>query len=120
MSDILFREINRVKDPANPTDLEKKHVPTIEAPDEVTAREPFETTIIVGKELAHPDEGGHFIQWIELFAGDAYLARFDFTPTVSGAPVKITLKLNEDTTLVARERCNLHGVWESSKDIKVK
>ena len=119
MEDILFRGINKVKDAARPTDLEKKHVPTIEAQEHVKAREPFDVKVTIGKELPHPDEGGHFIQWIELYADDAYLARFDFTPTVSGGPVTITCKLNYDTTLIARVRCNLHGLWESSKTIKV-
>lgn len=119
MADDLFRSINKVKDPNSKTDLEKKHYPTIDAPDSVKAREPFKVTITVGKELAHPDEGGHYIQWIELYAGEAYLARFDFTPTMTGSPVTITLKLNEDTTLRAIERCNLHGLWEGSKAITV-
>jgi superoxide reductase len=115
----LFRGVNRVKDPGNLSDIEKKHIPTIDAPDSVGAREPFEVVIHVGKELAHPDEGAHHIQWVELFAGDAFLARADFTPTVSGSPVTFTLKLNEDTTLRALARCNLHGVWESERPLKV-
>ncbi len=119
MSDDLFVGINRVKDPSNPTDLEKKHIPTIVAPDSAPLREPFEVEIIVGKDLAHPDHGDHFIQFVELYAGEAYLARCDFTPTVSGAPIRITLKLNYDTPLRARSRCNQHGVWESEKMVKI-
>ncbi len=120
MSDDLFVGINRVKDPDNMTDLEKKHVGTIELPHgDPKAREPFKVKLTVGKDLAHPDEGNHYIQWIELFAGEAYLARFDFTPTVSGSPVVITLKLNQDTTLRTITRCNIHGLWEATKEIKV-
>lgn len=119
MNDELFVGINRIKDPANPTELEKKHLPTIVAPDEVPYREPFEVEIIVGKELPHPDKGDHFIQNVELYAGEAFLARCDFTPTVSGTPMRITLKLNYDTPLCARSRCNLHGVWESEKMIRI-
>ncbi|MFQ6092348.1 MAG: class II SORL domain-containing protein [bacterium] len=119
MSQDLFKGINRVKDPANPTDLEKKHVPTIEAPDTVRRGEPFEVKVTVGKELSHPDEGGHHIQWLELFAGEAFLSRVDFTPTVSTSPVCLTLKLFEDTTLRAIARCNLHGMWESEKAVQV-
>lgn len=66
-----------------------------------------------------PDEGGHHIQWLELFAGEAFLARVDFTPAVSGTPVTLILKLFEDTTLRLLARCNLHGLWEASRDLKV-
>ena len=117
--DDLFRGINRAKDPENLTEIEMKHLPTIDAPDSIKVREPFEAVIRVGRGLMHPDEGMHHIQWIELFAGNAFLARADFTPTVSGAPVTFTLKLNEDTTLRALARCNLHGVWESDRILKV-
>ena len=119
MSDDIFKGLNRAKDSANKTDLEKKHIPTIHAPSNVKVREPFELTINVGEELAHPDEGAHHIQWIELFAGEAFLTRVDFTPTVSSGPVSLTLKLNEDTILKAHARCNLHGVWEYTHDLKV-
>ncbi|MBU0567539.1 superoxide reductase [bacterium] len=119
MSENLFTVINRVKDTANPTDLEKKHTSNIEVPEPVKPHEPFEVKITIGKELAHPDEGGHHIQWLELFAGEAFLGRVDFTPMVSGSPVTLTLKLFEDTTLRALTRCNLHGLWEASRNLKV-
>ena len=119
MNDDLFRGINRVKNSTNLTDLEKKHIPTIIAPDEAPYREPFEVEIIVGKDLPHPDHGDHFIQNVELYAGEAFLARSEFTPTVSGTPIHITLKLNYDTPLLARSRCNQHGVWESEKMIRI-
>lgn len=119
MNDPLFAGVNRVKDPAAPTDLEKKHLPDISAPTEVKAREPFAVTITIGKNLPHPDEGGHWIQWLELYAGEGYLARADLTATVSATPVTFTLKLNQDSELVVRARCNLHGVWENRVPIKV-
>ncbi len=119
MGDDLFVGINKPEDLGNMSDVEKKHYPTIEAPESVKARESFSVKISVGKELAHPDEGGHYIQWVDLYADDAYLARFDFTPTVSGAPLSVTLKLNYDCTLRAISRCNLHGMWEGSKKIKI-
>ncbi len=117
--DNLFAGINEVQDEANLTEIEMKHLPVIDAPDSVKVREPFDVSISIGKGLTHPDEGMHHIQWVELFAGEAFLARADFTPTVSGAPVRFTLKLNEDTTLQAVARCNLHGVWRSGKAISV-
>jgi len=119
MNSELFVGINRPCDLSNMSDVEKKHYPTIEVPESVKAREPFNITVSVGKELAHPDKGDHFIQWVDLYAGEAYLARVDFTPTVSCSPVSITLKLNYDCTIRAISRCNQHGMWEGSKKIKI-
>ena len=46
--------INLPKDWENLTDLEKKHVPVLEAPDRVKKDEPFTVKVTVGKLLAHP------------------------------------------------------------------
>jgi len=119
MSDDLFTGINKPKDLENMSDLEKKHYPTVEAPESASPRESFKVTVTVGKDLPHPDKGDHFIQWVDLYVDDAYLSRLDFTPTVSGTPVSVTLKLNYDCTIRAISRCNLHGMWEGSKKIKI-
>jgi hypothetical protein len=42
----LFCGINIPKDLANLSDMEKKHLPVIEAPDEVKAGEPFQATLL--------------------------------------------------------------------------
>ena len=75
----LFCGVNRPKDPANPTDLEKKHLPVIESPDSVQLGECFTVTVEVGNLLAHPNENAHFIEFVELYADDTYLGRADFT-----------------------------------------
>jgi superoxide reductase len=95
------------------TDLEKKHTPIIGAPLKVRKGEPFEVSVEVGKLLAHPNENGHFIEWIELFSGDTYLARVDLEPRLTVPQVKFVVALDHGHALIAKERCNLHGVWES-------
>lgn len=115
----LFEGINRPADPANMTDLEKKHFPTIEAPDAAKAREPFDVKITLGKELEHPNEGGHFIQWVELYYNDVLIGRMELVPTIYDFPVTMRIKLGKSCTLRVLARCNLHGIWEGTKELMV-
>ncbi len=111
----LFCGFNKAKsaDVAEMTDLEKKHTPVIQAPAKVKKGVPFEVSVEVGKLLAHPNENGHFIEWIELLSGDTFLARIDLEPRLTVPSVKFVIALDHGHALVAKERCNLHGVWES-------
>ena len=95
------------------TDLEKKHTPVITAPAKVKKGEPFEVSIEVGKLLAHPNENGHFVEWIELYSGDTFLARVNLEPRLTIPHVKFMVALDHGHALVAKERCNLHGIWAS-------
>ena len=72
MPENLFLQINKPKDMDNMEDLEKKHLPIIECPKKVAKGEPFEVKIHVGKLLKHPNENSHYIEWIELLAGDLF------------------------------------------------
>jgi superoxide reductase len=117
----LFAGVNGVSDPSNVSDLEKKHLPVISAPKEVKADECFEITVEVGKLLQHPNEKKHFIQFIELYAGEAYLTRVDLTAETTCPVLKSCVALPKGAgPLVAYERCNLHGVWKSEVPITVK
>ncbi|MHA2225960.1 MAG: desulfoferrodoxin family protein [Candidatus Hodarchaeales archaeon] len=118
----LFRGINKVRNPDDMTDLEKKHDISINAPDIVKAGELFEVELKVGAKLNHPNLPAHWIQYIELFIGDARINHFEMSAsTISSPSVKMTIALPSwaDIELVARERCNLHGIWESRKQIKI-
>ncbi len=117
----LFCGINTPKDPSNMTELEKKHTPVIECPDTVKAGEPFQVKIKVG-ELPHVMEEGHFIQWIEVYFRQNYYARIDLTPKFTRPEVTLTLERHgkhPKSTLRVIERCNLHGMWEASKEITI-
>jgi superoxide reductase len=116
----IFCGVNTVEDPGGATDLEKKHLPIITAPKSVKKDECFEVTVEVGKLLKHPNEPGHFIQFIELYAGDTYLARIDFTAKTTCPIMKVCVSLDHaHGKLRAFERCNLHGTWENDVDIEV-
>jgi superoxide reductase len=109
----------------------------IECPDEVAADEMFDVTISLGKEVAHPNTTEHHIRWIQLYfkpEDDKFtyqVGNFEFTAhgeSVEGAdkgPVYANhstigrMKINKSGTLLATALCNIHGLWENSKAIKV-
>ena len=103
----------------------EKHVPHIEAPAKVKAGEPFEVTVIVGKEVAHPNAIEHHIKWIQLYAkeeGDRpviHVATFDMGPTYAAPRVTLPVILKKSSTLYALDYCNIHGVWDNSVEVAV-
>lgn len=116
----------------------EKHVPVIECPDEVTADEMFDVTVTLGKEVAHPNTTEHHIRWIQLYfkpEDDKFtyqVGNFEFTahgeslegadkgPVYTNHSAAGSLKINKSGTLLAAALCNIHGLWENSKAIKVK
>jgi len=119
--DFSLTEINKAPEPL--TDMARKHLPLITAPDSVKAGETFEVKIKVGgiDGVEHPNMQGHWINFVQLFAGDIPITRVEFAPVVSDKyETTVKLTLEKTTTLKAREYCNLHGIWESApKEIKV-
>ena len=112
--------VNKPKKKDNLTDLEKKHMPIINAPERVNKDEPFEIEIDVGKLLTHPNEPAHFIEWIELYCGDTFLARAHYSGGASYAQASFKVKLSHaHGPLRVWGKCNLHGLWENTKEISV-
>ena len=121
----LFASINRVKDQAKKTPLEKSHAPSITAPASVKAGEPFAVEVSVGENV-HVMGPSHWIEYIELSIGNEPAGRVDMQPKGYLKPkVTFMVVLPKEAapagkvTLVAFQRCNLHGLWESSLDIAV-
>jgi superoxide reductase len=114
-------EINRA-DPANMTDMMRKHTPRVEMPEKVEAGEPFAVFLKVGgiNDVEHPNLLGHWINWVEIYAGERLLGRTEFAPVVSQPEATLHVTLEEPTTLRVLAFCNLHGVWESTKPVAVK
>ena len=118
--DDLFCGVNVPADPEAMTDLERKHVPVITAPETVKKGKCFEVTVEVGKLLAHPNEPGHFIEFVELYADETFLGRVDLTAVKTCPTVALCVALNHaHKELRAYERCNLHGVWKAAKPITI-
>jgi len=121
----LFQSINRVKDPSNKTPLEKSHGPVITAPATVKAGEPFAVDVSIG-EVVHSMGPSHWIEFIELNIGNEPAGRLDFESKGYLRPkATFSVTLTKESapsgkvTLIARQRCNLHGLWEGSLDISV-
>lgn len=121
----LFEGVNRVKNPAARTPLEKGHAPVITLPASVKGGEPFNVEVTVGENL-HPMGPVHWIEYIELRIGNEPAGRIDFQPRGFLKPkavftVVIPREAAEEgkLTLLVRQQCNLHGLWESSTDIAV-
>jgi superoxide reductase len=108
-------ELNKPADWSNLTNMDKKHVPIIEAPAKVKANEPFTVKIKVGgiDGVEHPNTLSHWINWVALYAGDRWIGRAAFAPEMTDSyVVTFNVTLSESATLRAREFCNLHGTWE--------
>ena len=68
----------------------------------------------------------HWIEYIEVNIGNEPAGRFDFQSTGYVKPkATFTAVLTKESapsgkiTLIARQRCNLHGLWEGNLDIMV-
>ncbi len=116
---------------------QEKHSPVIEAPEKVKKGEPVKITVSVGKEIPHPNTTSHHISWIEVYFlpdGEKFpheIGRFEFTAhgasaqgpdtsTVYTVPeVTVTFRTEKSGTILAASYCNIHGLWENSKELKV-
>jgi len=111
------------KDIKNLTDLEKKHLPVIDAPAVMGKDDVFEVTIKTGgiDGIEHPNEPAHFIEWIELYSGDTFLGRASFSGGASYGAAKFRVKLSHaHGPLKAWSKCNLHGLWQNTRTVTVK
>ena len=115
----------------------EKHVPVIECPDHVKPNEVFEVKASLGKEINHPNTTEHHIRWISLFfhpQGSKFtydVTRVEFNahgesgagpnkgPVYTNPSITISLKINKPGTLHALAYCNIHGLWEGSKEITI-
>ncbi len=115
----------------------EKHVPVIEAPDSMKGGASFKITVTVGKEIAHPNKTEHHIRWIAVYfqpEGDKFpyqIGRAEFTAhgesvkgpdtsTIYTDPqITLNFKTEKSGTVYASSYCNIHGLWQSSKGLKI-
>jgi superoxide reductase len=85
----------------NTVDASKeKHIPVLECL-------PNWIKVSVGS-VPHPMEEKHYIEWIELIAGDTVVRQY----LKPGQPAVAVFDGVKAATIVAREFCNLHGLWK--------
>lgn len=115
----------------------EKHVPVIEVAGNARKGESVSITVSVGKEVAHPNTTEHHIGWIAVyflaegekfpyslgkseFAAHGASAQGPNTSTIYTEPkVTLSLKTEKSGTVLAVSLCNIHGLWENSKELKV-
>ncbi len=113
----------------------EKHSPAIEIVEESQDDKKIKVEISVGKEILHPNTTEHHIAWIEAYflpRGEKFphlLGRFEFyahgasiqapnTSTVYTEPrVEFIFKTEKPGTILALSYCNIHGLWQSSKEL---
>jgi len=115
----------------------EKHVPVIECPDQVKAGEFFEVKVTLGAAIAHPNTTEHHIRWISLYfhpEGEKFtydVGYFEFNahgeavagpnqgPVYTHHEASTSMKITKRGTLHALAYCNIHGLWENSKEIEL-
>jgi superoxide reductase len=103
----------------------------------VKADETVEVKIGIGKEIAHPNTTEHHIRWISLFFHPKdekfpyHLGHYEFnahgasaqgpnTSTIyTNHQVITSFKTAKTGTILALSLCNIHGLWQSSKDLQI-
>ncbi len=83
--------------------------------------EKFKVKVKVGDEYAHPDDFDHYIDYVQLWDGETFLAQANFVAGVLGneagqvevdfyvVPKKSKMKLT------AMAYCTKHGLWQSDE-----
>lgn len=74
----------------------------------------------------HPNTPQHHIARVELYLYEegrgfnpVLLASVDLAPGYAEPRIAIRLRLEKSGTLYALAYCNLHGLWESRKEVRV-
>jgi len=116
----------------------EKHTPLIEVDDNLSKDEVVNIKVSVGKEIAHPNTSEHHISWIEIYflpEGEKFpyqIGRLEFSahgasvqgPNTSGIytvpSVSLDFKTEKSGIIYAASYCNIHGLWQSNKEIKIK
>jgi len=115
----------------------EKHVPVIDVPEKIKKGEFFEIKATIGKEVAHPNKTEHHIRWIAIYflpedgKFPYQIGKAEFTAHGESAEgpdtstvythhqVVLSFKTDHSGTIFATSYCNIHGLWENTKDIEV-
>jgi superoxide reductase len=115
----------------------EKHVPVIDCPDQVEASYFFPVKVTLGKEVAHPNTTEHHIRWISVYfqpEGEKFpyqIGHFEFSAhgeSVEGPnrssiythhEVSVSMKTSKPGVIYAATLCNIHGLWQSQKEIRI-
>jgi len=104
-----------------------RHTPVIICDDYATQGEKFKVKIRLGTEYTHPDDPDHFINYVQLWNRETFIAEAHFAPGSLGnksehveldfyiVPGAVTMNLS------AMSVCTKHGLWQSeSKEVAIR
>lgn len=124
VDETLFQGINRVKNPADKSTLEKLHAPVITAPEKVKAGEIFNVSVSIGSVL-HPMGPEHWIEHLQLNLGNEPAGTLTFRSRGYMEPEgRFNLKLGPDfkgktASIAVQIKCNLHGIWQNYRNVEI-
>lgn len=116
---------------------DEKHAPSIECPSVVHAGERFQVTFAIGKGVGHPNTTEHHIRWISAYFlsdGEKFPAQIgqilfsahgesvhgpNTGSTYTHPEATLTFQTDKHGTLYALAMCNIHGLWMSTKEVRV-
>jgi superoxide reductase len=103
-----------------------RHTPVIECPDTAREGEKVKVKVRVGTDYPHPDQPEHFINYIQLWNRETFLAEVHFTPGVLGNQPGFTevdfyiVPGPVSMNLTAMAVCTNHGLWQSEpREIRI-
>ena len=120
----LWQGVNRVKDPARETGLDKLHSPVIRAPQKVKAGEVFPVEVSIG-EIPHPMGPTHWIEHLQLNIGNQPAGNVVFR---SHGYVKAAAKFDavvgdelkgKTVSLIVEIKFNIHGIWQNHANVEI-
>jgi len=104
-----------------------RHTPHIICASYATEGKKFRVKVQLGTEYTHPDDPDHFINYVQLWNRETFLAEAHFAPGALGnkpehvevdfyiVPGTVTMNLS------AMSVCTKHGLWQSeSKEVSIK
>lgn len=100
-------------------DYYDRHTPRIICEGEAREGEPLRVKIKLGSEYSHPDDPDHFINYIQLWNRETFLAEAHFAPGMLGnRPGHVEVDFYIVTgpvsmNLTAMAVCTRHGLWQS-------
>jgi desulfoferrodoxin (superoxide reductase-like protein) len=111
---IINKKDMALKDPANPSDFEYKHMPEITLGN-VDAKGYTLVEVSVGqKGIIHPSIDNHWIYKIELYVDGKEISSVELEPTVSRGYLATRINLQGVKEIKSIAKCNLHGNYSAS------
>lgn len=112
----VLQPINFVHDLSSADDFSRKHTPHISISE---VEDIIHVTVKLGYYVVHPNEAGHFFDFIEILANGTPIARFAGAAGAVEPSITLALNVPSGTKITALASCNLHGVWKAEATVGV-